>query len=299
MKKILILLTTLSCACGTQHTEPATEASQPVADGTTAATMQQDSTVKADAVSGATAVANSPSFNGTLILPPQNHATVTLTMDGSIRATSLTPGAYVHRGDVICTLENPSFIELQQTYLDSYAQVQYLHAEYLRQQTLAQEDAASQKKFQQSRADYLSMKSRMDATAARLQLLGISIETLQQGGIEPLLRIKAPINGYVTDLQMNIGKHFAAGEPLCEIIDKSRAMLCLTAYEKDMDKINVGDSVEFRVNGITKEYFTGRVHSISQQVDDTNRSIDVYVNISKQDTRFKPGMYVTARILRK
>lgn len=259
----------------------------------------QDSSLQADAVSGATAVANQPSFNGTMVLPPESHATVTLTMDGTVRATSLMPGAYVRRGDVLCTLENPSFIDLQQTYLDSHAQTEFLRAEYLRQQTLAREEAASQKRFQQSKADYYSMKSRMEGAAAQLMLLGVDTAALLSSGIEPLMQVKAPISGYVADMQMNMGRHFSAGDPLCAIIDKSRTMLRLTAYEKDLDKIDAGDQVQFRVNGMGKRVFHGRVASVSQQVDDTNRSVDVYVTIREQEARFRPGMYVTARIIRK
>lgn len=298
MKKILLPLAVLCCACG-HTTTPAPEAAAMPDRAAAAPVQQQDSTLQADAVSGATAVANQPSFNGTMVLPPESRATVTLTMDGTLRSTSLMPGAFVRRGDVICTLENPSFIDLQQTFLDSHAQTEFLRAEYLRQQTLAREEAASQKRFQQSRADYLSMKSRMEGAAAQLMLLGVDTAALLRGGIEPLMQVRAPISGYVADMRMNLGRHFSAGDPLCDVIDKSRTMLCLTAYEKDLDKIDAGDEVQFRVNGMGKQVFHGRVASISQQVDDTNRSVDVYVTIREREARFRPGMYVTARIFRK
>jgi len=68
-----------------------------------------------------------------------------------------------------------------------YAQAEYLQAEYERQKTLSTEQAASQKKFQQSKADYLSMKSKLEATAAQLTLLGIVPEELLKSGIQPLL----------------------------------------------------------------------------------------------------------------
>ena len=300
MKKIVLPLIALCCACGHTTTPTAPETAQTLADSTISRPVQpQDSSLQADAVSGATAVATQPSFNGTMVLPPESHATVTLTMDGTVRATSLMPGAYVRRGDVLCTLENPSFIDLQQTYLDSHAQTEFLRAEYLRQQTLAREEAASQKRFQQSKADYYSMKSRMEGAAAQLMLLGVDTAALLSSGIEPLMQVKAPISGYVADMQMNMGRHFSAGDPLCAIIDKSRTMLRLTAYEKDLDKIDAGDQVQFRVNGMGKRVFHGRVASVSQQVDDTNRSVDVDVTIREQEARFRPGMYVTARIIRK
>lgn len=299
MKKILIPLAVLLCACSQK---PAASDETPVAatpDTTAEATADSTATAEVDAASGATSVPNQTSFNGLLVIPPQNHATVTLTMGGSIRTTSLLPGAYVKQGDVLATLENPDFIALQQAYLDSHAQNEYLRTEYQRQLTLSREEASSQKRFQQSRAEYLSMRSRMDAAAAQLALLGIDTTRLLREGIAPVLEIKAPISGYAADVKMNVGRHFDVGEPLCEIVDKSNMMLRLTAYEKDLAHVATGDRVEFRVNGMGTETFHGTVTMIGQQVNNENRSIEIYVRIAEQNPQFRPGMYATARIARK
>lgn len=303
MKKILISLAVLLCACS--H-KPAASDETPVAatpdttaEATAVTTADSTATAEVDAASGATSVPNQTSFNGLLVTPPQNHATVTLTMGGSIHTTSLLPGAYVKQGDVLATLENPDFIALQQSYLDSHAQNEYLRTEYQRQLTLSREEASSQKRFQQSRAEYLSMRSRMDAAAAQLALLGIDTTRLLREGIAPFLEIKAPISGYAADVKMNVGRHFDVGEPLCEIVDKSNMMLRLTAYEKDLAHVATGDRVEFRVNGMGTETFHGTVTMIGQQVNNENRSIEIYVRIAEQNPQFRPGMYATARIHRR
>lgn len=302
MKKILILSIAFLCACSSQSTEPAstssTDVKAEIAD--TVKSVTADSTVSdVDVATGATSKPNRTSFNGILVTAPQNHATVTLTMGGSVHSTSLLPGVYVKRGTVLASLENPEFITLQQTYLDSRAQHEYLYAEYMRQQTLSREDVSSQKRFQQSKAEYLSMRSRMDAAASQLALLGVDTLRLINGGIIPYLDIKAPISGYVADVEMNIGKHFSAGEPFCEIVNKSDMMLCLTAYEKDLIHLNEGDRVEFAVNGLNEQTFHGTVTMIGQQVNSENRSIEVYVRISEQNPLFRPGMYATAQVYRK
>lgn len=295
MKKILLPIAALLCACSSAPTAPAsTAASEAATTDSIAAAPAEEPASEVDAASGATSVPNEPTFNGILVLPPQSRATVTLTMGGSIRSTTLLPGAYVKQGTVLATLENPEFIALQQSYLDSHAQY-----EFLRQQTLAREEASSQKHFQQSKAEYLSMRSRMDAAAAQLALLGVDTTRLLTGGIIPYLDIKAPISGYAADVKMNIGRHFDVGEPLCEIVNKSDMMLRLTAYEKDLANLRAGDRVEFRVNGIEGETFHGVITMVGQQVNNENRSIDVYVRIEGQNPQFRPGMYAMARIARK
>lgn len=247
-------------------------------------------------MTAATSKPNQVSFNGIIVLPPQRQATVALTLGGIVRTTTLLPGQTVAKGSLLATLENPEFINLQQTWLDSHAQTEYLRAEYDRQKTLSDQQAASQKKFQQSQADYLSMKSRLEAAAAQLSLLGISPESLLTSGIQPLLQVKAPISGYVTQVAVNIGKYVNPGESLCEIIDKASPLLKLTTYEKDLDRMHVGSTVEFRVNGMGARTFRATLLSIGQQVDEVNRSLEVYARIENADPQFRPGMYVTAHI---
>lgn len=294
MKKItfpLMLLLLSACSSSNKESQPADESMTAVVEEVV------PDTAEVDAVTSATSKPNQVSFNGTMVIPPQRMATVALTMGGVIKSTSLLPGESVGRGTVLATLENPEFITLQQTYLDSYAQTEYLSAEYQRQKALSAEQAASQKKFQQSKADYLSMKSRMEAAAAQLKLLGVEPETLQQG-IQPYLQVKAPISGYVADVAMNVGKYMNAGDALCEIVDKSHTLLRLTTYEKDLADMKVGNPVQFRVNGMGKTVFKATLISIGQKVDEDTRSVEVYARVDTVNGQFRPGMYVTARIMK-
>lgn len=262
------------------------------------AQANEDSTQisEVDGVSGATNVSNPPSFNGVIMMPPQNHVTVTLGMGGSVRDIRVMLGEYVRKGQIILTLANPAFIELQQSYLDAAAQTEYLKKEYDRQQKLVSGESASLKRMQQSKADYLSMKSRMEAAAAQLALLGTDTATLNREGIRTYLDIRAPRNGYVTNMDINAGKYFAAGDPVCDVIDKSKPMLQLTAYEKDLDKLQPNTHFTFKVNGMPDTTFTAELVSVDQMVDNVNRSVKVYARILEAYPNFRPGMYVAAKI---
>lgn len=294
MKKIIfpLILLILTACSENKEAQPAEEA--------TAVAIAENVTdsIQVDAITSATSKPNQVSFNGTMVIPPQRMATVSLTMGGVIKSTSLLPGEPVRQGSVLATLENPDFITLQQTYLDSHAQTEFLEAEFLRQQALSAEQAASQKKLQRSKADYLSMKSRVEAAAAQLKLLEVEPEVLLKEGIQPFLQIKAPISGYVADVKMNVGKYMNVGDALCEIVDKSRTLLRLTTYEKDLADMKVGNPVQFRVNGMGKTVFKATLISIGQKVDEDTRSVEVYARVDTVDSQFRPGMYVTARIMK-
>lgn len=131
MKKIVypILLLVLTACKGNQQTTNNESAAIPVTE-TIADTIAQP---EVDAITSATSKPNQVSFNGRIVLPPQRQATIALTMGGIVKKASLLPGQWVAANSVIATLENPEFITLQQTYLDSHAQTEYLLAEYKRQ----------------------------------------------------------------------------------------------------------------------------------------------------------------------
>ena len=197
---------------------------------------------------------------------------------------------------MLATLDNLDFISLQQTFLESQAQTEYLKSEYNRQLVLSKEEVASVKKLEQSKADYLSMKSKMEAAAAQLSLLGISTQSLSKNGIMPVLEIKAPVNGYIGKVKVNVGKYLNAGDILCEIINKQETLLRLTTYEKDLKDIRLGAKVWFRVNGMGTKTFEAKLISIGQEVDETSRSLEVFDKVISEDPNFRPGMYVTAQI---
>lgn len=79
---IYLMLALLAASCSGTSEQPASSA------GTAETVAQSDAdstqTPEVDGVSGATNVANPPSFNGVIVMPPQNHVTVTLSMGGSV-----------------------------------------------------------------------------------------------------------------------------------------------------------------------------------------------------------------------
>lgn len=299
MKQIILVLALLPVfvSCGSRQETTDAESAEPTAKEQPAAQLEKKDTV-ADAVTGATAVVNPQAFNGIIIVPPQKNVTVTMTMGGTVNSMSMFPGEYVKKGQVIATLKNPEFISLQQEYLDASSQLEFLEKEFVRQQNLSSQEAASQKRLQQSKAEYQSMKSKVDAAAAQLKLLGVNVARLKDSGISPYLEIKAPISGYVTNMNGNVGKYFNVGDPICDVIDKGALLLELTAYEKDLDKLKIGDEFDFQVNGVSGKTYKATLMSIDQRVDDKNRSVKIYLRIKNPGKDFRPGMYVYAEKIR-
>ena len=260
-------------------------------------TTAADSTEGVDAVTSATDVANSPTFNGIIMVSPQQKATLSLTMGGKIHSLSVMPGQYVKKDQVVATIDNPDFIELQHTYLEAMAQVDYLEQEYKRQNSLGDIDVASKKKVQLAKSEYLAMKSHLDAAMARLKTLGVSLDKVMKDGIMTYLPVTAPFTGYATNINVNVGTYLDPGQPVCDIINKSKPLVQLTVYEKDLSLMREGRKMLFRVNGMGNTNFEAEIVAIDQSIDSKDYSIKVYAQVKNEREEFRPGMYVRAKLV--
>ena len=83
-------------------------------------------------------------------VPPENRASVTAFMGGFVKKTPLLVGDRVKKGQLLVVLENQEFVQMQQDYLEVFNQLDYLKAEFERNQTLFKEKIASQKNFLQA-----------------------------------------------------------------------------------------------------------------------------------------------------
>ncbi|MGM9747268.1 MAG: efflux RND transporter periplasmic adaptor subunit [Candidatus Cryptobacteroides sp.] len=259
--------------------------------------IQTEKLQETDAVSGATNVANKPTFNGLIDVDPRCRATVTVSLGGTVHSMNVLSGQHIRKGETIATLDNPEYINLQQEYLEATAKYEYLKEEYSRQQSLSDQDAVSKKTFQQTKADFRSISALLTSLKARLEVLGTDMKSLDEGNISPYLSIKSPISGYVAKLDANLGKYIDVGQPFCEIIDKSSPRLVLTIYEKDLSYIATGKKVEFKINGMDDKTFGAVITAADQVVDQNDYSIKIYADIKDSFDGFRPGMYVRARII--
>lgn len=235
-------------------------------------------------------------LNGMIDVEPNSMATVSAPLGGYIKSAGLLPGQAIKKGQVLATLENPEFITLQQDYLESKGSLVYLEQEYQRQKKLRAEDINSAKTFQKVSSDYNIMKARINGLEQQLALAGISKSALKSGKISRTANLYAPISGYVKTSNVNMGKYVNPSDVLFELINKNDLHLVLNAFEKDLDKINVGQTVKFSLAKENNYNRTATIFLVGQAAGD-DRVIPVHCHMQKQyESDFLPGMYVKAWI---
>lgn len=230
--------------------------------------------------------------NGFLDVPPQSKVSVSAPMAGFVKSTQLLPGSKVSKGQVVAIMENQDYIQLQQEYLENYGQLEFLNSEYERQKELAKENINAKKSLEQAKANYLSAKGRIEGLKSRLELLKINVNKLQNGKIQNTINLYAPISGYVTKVNTNIGAFVNPTDVLIEIVNTAELHVELTVYEKDIPSIREGQRVLFSLTNETKER-EARVKLIGREINN-ERSVQIHCDITKDDKELIPGMYLKA-----
>lgn len=233
--------------------------------------------------------------NGVVDVPPQNIVSVSFPLGGYLKNTTLLPGMHVNRGQVIGIIEDQGLVQLQQDYLMAQARLRFLQQEYERQKELSEEQVSAAKTFQQVQADHAAQKVLVKGLAEKLRLIHVNPASLSENNISRSVPIYSPINGFVSKVNVNIGKFVNATDVLFELINPDDIHAALTVFEKDMAKIQVDKLVKVSfVDEPDKEYDC-EVILVTRNVD-ANRSGIIHCHFKTRPKNLLPGMFLNASI---
>lgn len=232
--------------------------------------------------------------NGLLDVPPQNQVSISVPLGGMLKSTDLLQGMWVKQGNVIARMQHPDYIEIQQNYLEAVNQLSFMEKEYKRQEELNEENVSADKVFQRTVAEYNSIKSKVDALSKKLALLNINASKLPQTGILQSIPLITPIDGYVTEVNANIGKYVAANEVIFEIVDTRHLHVELMVFEKDITKLKIGQKVRFTLANETDEK-EAEIYLIGREIS-PERTVRVHAHLLNEDANLLPNMYLKAII---
>ncbi|MCR8666985.1 efflux RND transporter periplasmic adaptor subunit [Aestuariibaculum sp. M13] len=241
---------------------------------------------------------NTINVSGIIDVPPHNKATVSSFMGGYITKTPLLIGDQVKKGQLLVSMENPEFIELQQQYLEISEQLNYLKSEYTRQKSLFDENITSQKNFLKAESTYKSALAEYNGLKKKLSMLNISPALVEQGQLTSTVNLYSPINGYITKVEVSNGIYVSPSDMIMEIIDTDHIHLELSVFEKDILNIKKGQKINFKIPEASNQIFEAKVHLVGTTVDEKNRVIKIHAHIlNEEQANFIVGMFVEAHII--
>ena len=309
MKNIILLpaaLLTLFCACSNEdkNTTAATEKSTTATEKVTTAISDDLVQLSPEQIKNAgitigraeeREMHQTLKVNGVVDLPPNNLISVSIPLGGYLKKTTLIPGARVSKGSLLATLEDQQYIQLQQDYLTAKTRLQFAESDFKRQKGLNETKAASDKTLQQAQSDFSSQRILVYSLAEKLRLLGIKPEKLTENNITRSISIYSPINGFVSKVNVNIGKYVSPADILFELINPDDLHIRLTVFENDAAHLAVGQKIVCTTNSQPNVKYMATVHLITPNIGE-DRSTEVHCHLLTKTKELLPGTFMNAAI---
>ena len=222
-------------------------------------------------------------------------------IEGRISDVFVDWGEPVKQGEVLAYLESVDVGAAKAAYFRAVAELRVADANLERKKRLFDEEIIPEKDLLEAEAERTSVRAEADATEKALHVIGFTEEEVssfsERHDLTAMMPIVAPISGIIVDRQAVIGALAEPSVALFTIMDLSTLWVDAEVYEKDLDKVRLGQRVEISVIAYPEEAFSGRVSYIGDTLDEERRTAVVRTVVNNGDGKVKPGMFATVRII--
>lgn len=234
-------------------------------------------------------------LNGKVDVPPQNTVSVSVPLGGYLKSTSLLPGMHIKKGEVLAVMEDAQYIQLQQDYLTAKTQFALYESEYKRQRDLNESKAISDKVYEQAKATYQEQYILIKSIEQKLRLISLNPNNITANNISRSINIYSPISGFVSAVNVNIGKYVNPTDVLFELINPTDIHLALAVFDKDLDKLEVGQQLLAYTNTSPEKKYPCKIILITKNLSNQNAA-QVHCHFKQYDKSLLPGMFMNADI---
>ncbi|UFP95740.1 efflux RND transporter periplasmic adaptor subunit [Gloeobacter morelensis] len=252
--------------------------------------------------------------NGQIEAIPGRSAQINAPVAGRVVRLQVQRGRAVRAGQSLAVLDSPEVrtlaLEAQRERAQARSEVDRLSAgvqlarqHYEREKELVALKISARREFQQAEAALRASEADWRAARSRLALSGAALSTrlaqLGQSGVraraDGTVVLFSPIAGVVADQQVTAGEAVEPGKALFRILDATQVWATAQVYEKDLERVRAGRSIEVTTQSYPGKTFRGRIESLDPAVDPQTRTLAVRAVLANPDGLLKPQMY--ARLL--
>jgi len=260
---------------------------------------------------------------GKILVPEDRVAIIGPVNQGRIVRLYAGQGTRVRKGQKLADLESADIDQAEADYLkaladhenarrSSVAEVKLAQATYDRTKLLYEKTIVAGKNLRTAEHDLEVAKASAEnsvngtkaaLTAARrhLLILGLKDSTIDSLASKPdlaaVFSLNSPIDGIVVERNATIGASVGTDASLFKIIDLSRVWIDANVFEKDLQRVRLGQGVKLTVPAFPGSTFSGKVILVNSVVDPDTRTVKVRTEVPNPDGRLKPDMFANVEII--
>jgi len=318
---IFILLLAATFASCTSSAPPA--ASNTSSASPNANASQQNSGIEVEIVTQQP-LEGAITATGKILVTEDRTASIGPVHEGRIVKLYAGQGSVVSRGQKLADLESADIDEAEADYLKaladlenanrtSAAEIKFDQATYDRTKLLVEKEITPAKNLQQAEHDLdvakanaassiSSAKVAVSNARRHLLILGLkdaAIDALakKQNLGSSVFSLTAPISGIVVERNATVGATVGSDANLFKIIDLSSVWIDANVFEKDLERVRLGQAVKVTIPAFPESTFYGKVTLITSVVDPDTRTVKVRTEVPNRDGRLKPDMFASVEIV--
>lgn len=231
--------------------------------------------------------------NGVLRVPNDNKGNATSLYGGVITSLKVQVGDNVRKGQVIATIANPQFIQLQEEYLTIDSRITLAEQELDRQRELNEGNAGAKKNLQNATAELNTLRTRRASLRQQIQLMGINPASVSNTNLRSALVVTSPLSGTVSNVFGKMGSYVDVSTPVIEVINNSELHLDLQVFERDLPLIKNGQTIRFNLTNNPSVEYEAKVFNVGASFENESKTIAAHARVLGVHRGLIDGMNIT------
>lgn len=219
-------------------------------------------------------------------LTPLTEATVKAKVAGELVAVAVREGDSVRQGQMLARID---LTDVRAKVAAREADVQAAKAQLVWAEKNRNQQKALLDKAFISQSAFDSIQSNYDVAAAKLRAANAELVVARKAQGDAVL--SAPFSGIVSLRHAQPGERVALDAKVISIVDLSRLQLEAAVPPAAIGQVQVGQPINFRVEGFGEREFAGRIERINPAATAGSRSISVYAVIDNREGLLRGGMF--------
>jgi cobalt-zinc-cadmium efflux system membrane fusion protein len=218
---------------------------------------------------------------------------------GPVHEILVAPGATVHAGQPLLTVNSPDYSAARSVYIKARQASALADKIYNRAQDLYAHGAIAEADLQQAESARTQAQADKQSSEDALRALGLNdpeAVVKNPPKMTSQIPVIAPVGGEVVERLVGPGQLLMAGATqIFTISDMNTVWVLVNVYQGDLAYVHPGDSVDITTDSYS-EVFHGTISYIAPALDPTTRTLQARIVTNNPAKKLKKDMYVSATV---
>lgn len=234
------------------------------------------------------------------------NAEVTANQDKTVQVLAKTSGVIssikkllgdkVQADETLALIASRELAGAEAAYTTAKAKANFANAQQAREENLWKQKVTSEQEYLAAKAAATEAEAELAAAEQKLKLLEANHTNVPDhtGRTVIGVPVNAPFAGTIIEKRIALGDQVNDQSPLFKIANLDTVWVIANVFEKDLERVAVGQAAMVSVRAHPGRVFEGPVTWVAAVLDEKTRTMQARIEVDNKDGHLKPGSFATA-----